>query len=137
MITLIAISITLALLAVAALHIVWGLGIWWPVRDEATLVASAVGFNGATRMPGPVPCFFVAAFLVLGAVWPWLPAGWLRVLGLGVAATTLLIRGFLPWRSSWRALTPQQPFARLDKKLYGPACLALGTGFAILFFQAL
>jgi hypothetical protein len=29
-------------------------------------------------------------------------------------------------------LTPEPPFAKLDKRIYGPLCFPLGAGFALL-----
>lgn len=133
--TVMALAMSGVLLALAAIHVLWAIGFWWPIRDEDELVSAAVGLRGATRMPGPIPCSLVAVGLIAGAWWPWLPDGVLRQLGLGVLATVFVIRGFLPWRPVWRSLTSREPFATYDRRYYGPICLGLGAGFTVLFLK--
>jgi hypothetical protein len=130
--TSVAILLSLVLGALALLHLLWAIGLWWPVADERRLVATVVGIAGAERMPGPIPCALVVVAMLSAITWIWLPDGTLRQVGLVLAATVLIIRGFLPWRPVWRRLTPQEPFATLDRRVYGPLCLALGAGFAAL-----
>lgn len=53
---------------------------------------------------------------------------------VAVAALAVIFSGrglssFTPW---FRASQSEEPFATLDRRLYGPLCLALGTGFAVL-----
>ena len=43
-----------------------------------------------------------------------------------------LARGIAGYTDRWRQLTPEQPFARLDRKYYSPLCLVLGLFFIIL-----
>jgi hypothetical protein len=129
--TFLALLMTAVLLSLAGLHVLWGIGLWWPIRDERALVAAVVGVRGAERMPGPIPCALVAVALLAAAQWLWLPQGALRQAGLIIAATVFLIRGLVPWRPFWRTLTPQQPFSRLDRQFYSPLCTALGAGFAL------
>ena len=124
------------LLAIAGVHILWGIGFWWPIRDERRLVAAVVGFKDAERMPGAIPCALVAVALIAAAWWPWFGPGAVRQAGLIIAATVFAVRGILPWRPFWRAMTPQQPFARLDRWAYGPACLALALSFALMAWSA-
>jgi len=122
--------LTALLVALALLHILWAIGFWWPIRDERRLVAAVIGIRNAHRMPGPIPCALVAVLLLAGAMCLWLPPGTLRQTALLVAATVCLIRGFVPWRPLWRSLTPTEPFATLDRRVYGPLSLLLAVGFA-------
>jgi hypothetical protein len=128
--TLVASLLSGVLLLIAAVHVLWAVGFWWPIRDEERLVAAVVGTRNATRMPGPIPCALVAVALITAAWWPWFAPGWLRQGGLVLLATVFLIRGILPWRAGWRRMTSQEPFRTLDSRYYGPLCLALGLGFA-------
>jgi len=121
---------SVVLLAIAAVHVLWGIGVWWPVRDERRLVATVVGTRNAERMPGPIPCALVAVGLIAAAWWPWYAPAGVRRAGLVVLATVFLIRGILPWRAGWRRMTSQEPFRTYDTRYFGPLCLALGTGFA-------
>lgn len=127
------------LLAIAGLHLAWGLGVLWPVTNETQLVATVIGIKGVSRMPDLFPCLAVAAALmtVAGLAWWQVKApGWLPQLAVLAAAAVFLVRGAVVWTPFWRALTPQQPFARLDVMLYGPLCLALGAGLVVIALRA-
>uniref|UniRef100_UPI0040482795 DUF3995 domain-containing protein n=1 Tax=Yoonia sp. TaxID=2212373 RepID=UPI0040482795 len=118
-----------AVLALASLvHALWGFGIWFPIRDEERLVRYVVGAGGATRMPGPIPCALVALglFIVICALIT--QPSWLGNLVLWISAPVFLFRGVLAWVPMWRRMTPQEPFATLDRYVYGPVCIALGLG---------
>ena len=43
-----------ALIVIAAVHLLWALGFWWPIKDEAALARAVVGTKGIDRMPGAV-----------------------------------------------------------------------------------
>ena len=137
---LLASTLSLVLLVITTLHVYWGIGGIWPGSDAASCARAVVGFRGVQEMPSPAASFAVAACLALATLWP------LALEGVfaspfpkqGLAATALLIglvflgrgiAGFTPW---WRRLAPEQPFARLDQRLYSPLCLLIGAGFAIL-----
>ncbi len=135
--TALMLGLSAVLIVIGAVHVTWALGLWWPLGDEDRMVRAAVGTRGATRMPGPIPCALVAVVLMIGAAWPWFPAGWLRSTGLALAALGFGLRGAMPWVPLWRRLTPQEPFATLDRRFYGPLCLAVAAGFLILFAKAL
>ncbi len=126
-------SILIALLgAVALIHGLWAIGFWFPIRDEARLVRAVVGAKDASRMPGPIPCSFVAAALLVVIFALLSPAYWVRDLVLSIAAVAFILRGFLAWVPMWRRMTPQEPFATLDRYAYGPLCLVLGMGIVVL-----
>lgn len=137
---ILALLLSLILLAITTLHVYWGIGGIWPGRDAKSCAHAVVGFHGVDEMPSPFASFAVAACLALATLWP------LALEGVfaspfpkqGLAATALLIglvflgrgvAGFTPW---WRRLTPELPFARLDQRLYSPLCLLIGLGFAVL-----
>lgn len=133
--TLIAAALCLILLAIAALHLAWGLGLPWPGADETQRVATVIGLRGHTRMPGFLPSLAVAVALCVVVVligWNTLTASPLTRVGLLTAAGVFLLRGIAPWLQVWRRLTPQQPFARLDCRVYGPLCLVLGVGLVFI-----
>lgn len=129
---LISVLLSVVTLGIAAIHILWGIGYWWPIRSEEVLVRAVVGFKGATRMPGPIPCALVAVALIFAANFPWFPYGILRTIGLWTCAVVFLSRGLFPYLPFWRRMTPQKPFATLDRTRYGPLCLLLGAGYVIL-----
>jgi hypothetical protein len=120
-------ALSLILLTIAALHILWAIGFWWPIRDEARLTAAVVGAPGMTRMPGAVPCALVAVALITAAWWPWFAPAAVRSLGLWAMVTVFALRGIAPWLPVWRRLVPQEPFATLDRRAYGPLCLLIAA----------
>ena len=128
------------LLLVTALHAYWAIGGIWPGTDSASCARAVVGFRGVDEMPAPFACFAVAACLVLATLWPMALVGVFAspFPAVGLAAGAFLIglvflgrgiAGFTPW---WRGLAPEQPFARLDLRLYSPLCLLVGAGFIVL-----
>jgi hypothetical protein len=78
---------------IALVHSVWALGLWIPMRDEASLVRAVVGAKGATRMPGPIPCLLVAAGLVSVMVALAFGPTIVRTGVLGLAGSVLCVRG--------------------------------------------
>jgi hypothetical protein len=124
-----------ALLAAAALHLLWAIGFWWPIRDEAALARAVVGVRGIKRMPGAAACSAVVVALLFAAMWArtlvrvdhWL----VTAVGLALAAV-FLGRGAATYAGLIRRLAPEEPFAALDRRWYAPLCLAFGAGFLIL-----
>lgn len=126
---------TSAVLAgLSTLHAAWGFGSSFPFRDHTTLADTVAG---ARTVPRSRECFAVAGLLLTAAALvsdavP-LRADVRRLGALGVA-TVLGGRGILgltgrtdtvvPW-------TPSDRFTRLDRRYYGPLCLALAVGAAI------
>ena len=143
--TLLAATIAIVLIAIAALHAYWGFGGVWPGRDAADCARRVGGFRGARQMPGPLPSFAVAAALLAAAALVVLegdlvavpvPAGLISFATL-CAALVFFGRGVAGFTPAWRRLTPEQPFATLDVRYYSPLCLAIGAGLAILALQGL
>lgn len=129
----------IVLLAIAALHVLWALGVWWPAASEAGLAHAVAGFRGANRMPGAAPAVVVAVLLTGAALWPWVgPALGRGLYRAGLVALALVFagRGVAAWLPAWRRLTPVEPFATLDRRYFGPLCLLLGAGFALILMEA-
>jgi hypothetical protein len=129
--------LSVALIILAAIHLLWAFGYWFPIAEEEALVSAVVGTRGATRMPGPIPCALVTVALMFCAAAPWWPDGWFRTLVMAIAVVVFLVRGIAAYSKAWRRITPVEPFATLDRTRYGPLCLAIGTGFAILLIAPL
>lgn len=121
--------LSFVMLVVAALHLLWAIGYWLPIRDETALARAVVGAKGIEKMPGAVPCALVVVALLF-AVWClWWPQGVVRALAVGAISTVFLVRGAVAYTGFWRKLTPVEPFATLDRRYYAPLCLAIGFGF--------
>src|SRR5262245_33672930 len=115
--------LSIALLAIAALHAYWGLGGLWPRTSAADLARAVVG-DGRTRMPAPWSCFAVAVLLAVMAIWPWLllrhPVGQ-PVLAAAIVITAIfLLRGLAGYSPRWRKRFSAEPFATLDMRFYSP-----------------
>lgn len=129
---ILALIVSLILLTLAAVHMLWGFGYWFPIRDEATLVRAVVGTRDVERMPGPIPCGIIAALLLILIMTLLGGTGLTRSLILGAAVIVFAVRGVLPLTRFWRRLTIQEPFATYDKTYYGPGSLVLSALIAIL-----
>ena len=121
--------LTFVLLVIAALHLLWAIGYWLPIADEAALARAVVGAKGVDKMPGAVPCAMVVVALLFAMMCLWWPPSALRSLALGAIGAVFLARGVVAYTAFWRRLTPAEPFATLDRRYYGPLCLVIGIGF--------
>jgi hypothetical protein len=135
--------VALVLFAIAALHAYWGFGGVWPGTDAASCARTVGGFPGSSRMPGPGPCLAVTATLAAAALIALAQGGWivlplpalLFTLGAAGAALVFLGRGIAGFTPAWRRLTPEMPFARLDRQYYSPLCLLIGAAFVALVLK--
>jgi hypothetical protein len=133
--TILALALSIVLAAIAVLHLSWALGHWWPLRDETALARAVVGRRGITRMPGAVPTALVVVALLGVLRWVWLMRAhdhWLVTLGGLAIAAVFLARGAASLAGVMARLMPEEPFATLDRRYYGPLCLALGLGVLVL-----
>ena len=119
------------LVVLAALHVAWGGGSSFPLADRDDLAEAVVG---TSIVPGPLPCFGVAAALLVAASavqnrprWP----GRLRRLALAGIAAVFGGRGLLGLAGRTSVVSPGSDgarFRRLDRRLYAPLCLVLAAG---------
>ncbi|SLN40628.1 DUF3995 domain-containing protein [Pseudooctadecabacter jejudonensis] len=124
------------LVVIAAIHLLWALGFWWPIKDEASLARTVVGTRGITKMPGPIPCALVVVALLFAAAWPWFPPGILKTAGLFAIAVVFQVRAVAAYSTMMKRLAPEQPFRRLDETVYGPICIFFGLVFMLLSSQS-
>ncbi len=122
------ILLTAILGLIALVHLAWGFNIWIPIRDEAALARTVVGAKDVTRMPGTIPCLLVVAGLLAVIAALWLPQFWIARAVLWIAVCVFVMRGIIPYTSLWRKMTPEEPFATYDQRLYGPLCVGLSIG---------
>jgi hypothetical protein len=120
-----------ALLALAALHVAWGLGSSFPFKNRDDLADAVIGTDA---VPSPRACMAVASLLALAATFvigvkP-LPQR-LRTVALRVVTAVLTTRGVagaLGRTSTFSPGSDSPTFMRLDKRLYSPLCLWLAAG---------
>lgn len=124
------------LIGTAGVHVLWALGIWWPVRDEAALARTVVGAPGITQMPPGWAAGLVAIALLIAALVLYgltngsamAPSWILTKMGWGLVAVFGL-RGLISYLFLSRARRMEEPFARLNLIFYSPLCLILALGF--------
>ena len=117
------------LFALAGLHAAWGAGSAWPLPDREALADAVIG---AAEVPPPAACFAVSGALAAAGA---LVAGWpggsrpaIRRLGTAAVVGVLAGRGALGLAGRTRLVSPTSTsarFARLDRRVYSPLCLAL------------
>ena len=119
------------LVAIAGLHVAWGMGSSYPFQSRDELADSVVG---TSEVPSPMACMAVAGLLVLAAAlvagFPPLPKR-VRTIALRVVTAVLTTRGVAGALGRTSTLAPgsdSPTFARLDKRLYSPLCLWLAAG---------
>ncbi len=142
MITLVAIAAALILMILAILHAAWGFGSTWPEEDSQSLARRVAGFKGIRQMPRPAACFFVAAVLAFAALialtavhlLPTSYPHWLILTALSAIAAVFTLRGLIAYTPQWRERTPEEPFASLDRRIYGPMCLIIGGALTLIVF---
>ena len=75
------------LAVVAALHVYWGFGGFWPGHDSRSLADTVVGVTKDGRSPGSLECLAIVVLLTVAALIP-------------LAAHDILLRSILPWATS-------------------------------------
>ena len=119
------------LVGMAALHVGWGAGASFPFADRETLADTVAGSSLAPR---PRDCFAVAGLLLgaAGLVGDVLPIGptarRLGVLGVALVLGGRGVLGVAGRTGSIVSWTPSERFNELDRRYYGPLCLALSGG---------
>lgn len=127
-----------ALFALAGIHLYWAFGGLWPGHDEASLVEQVVGRTRGMRAPSRVSGVAVALALATGGLLvaatlapptPWDRLAWVGRWGL---LSVFLGRGLATYVSSVFRYADGTPFASLNRRAYGPLCLAIALGLLTL-----
>jgi len=133
---IIAAVVGIALLALAIAHLLWSVGINWPIRDPRLLAQTVVGTPGIERLPKAMSfgVFLItgAACIIAFAVADPSSGGAPLTALAAFCAVIFLARGAVGFTAGWEARTPEEPFRSLDRKTYSPLCLGIGAGFVIL-----
>ncbi len=123
--------------AIAAIHILWAFGVYWPARSGKELSAMVAGVQNPNTMPPTALTIFVAGcFSAMGiaALWaagvidlPWLAAiqGKLALL----LAAIFVGRGVLTYMPFGPLTKACEPFRTLDRRAFAPLGIFLGLGF--------
>jgi len=125
------------LLALAGIHLYWAFGGRWPGHDEASMVEHVVGRTRGMRAPGPLASVAVALALaaggglVLASLTPTAWDGWLKATRWGLFVV-FAGRGLATYVPPVFRYAEGTPFATLNRRAYGPLCLAIALGLLIL-----
>jgi hypothetical protein len=126
------------LFALAGIHLYWAFGGRWPGHDEASMVEHVVGRTRGMRAPGLAASLAVALALAAGGLLvaatllpptPWDRLAWLGRWGL---MAVFLGRGLATYVPPVFRYAEGTPFASLNRRAYGPLCLAIALGLLIL-----
>ena len=128
------------LMLIGLVHLSWALGSTFPRKDEQTLARTVVGSRGIEKMPPRWASAFVAVCLFIAGLWalalrdygPLKLPQLIDLLG-GLAITAAFtLRGVLGVLPTFERLAPEQPFLKLNRRVYSPLCFLIGVGFALL-----
>jgi hypothetical protein len=140
-----AVILSVALLAIAGVHLYWGLGGFWPAYDNDSLVGMVVGLTPGNAMPPLWACVVMAicvmvpvvAVLLIAFGWrlalPRLFA-WIPTAALWSCVFVFVTRGLATYTPIFDA-AQSTAFFDLNRMFYGPLCLALGAGLAMVWFS--
>lgn len=132
-----ALILAAALFALAGIHLYWGFGGRWPGHDETSMVEHVVGRTRGMRAPGFLASAAVALALAAGGVLvlaaltstAWDP--WLKSARWGLFAV-FAGRGLAAYVPPVFRYAEGTPFATLNRRAYGPLCLAIALGILVL-----
>ena len=132
-----ALILAATLFALAGVHLYWAFGGRWPGHDEASMVEHVVGRTRGMRAPGLAASVAVALALAIGGALvlgsqvttPW--DGWLQAARWGLLAV-FAGRGLAAYTPPVFRDAEGTPFATLNRRAYGPLCLAIALGLLVL-----
>ena len=138
---LIASFVCIALLAISVAHLVWAVGLSWPLRDRKLLAQTVIGFAGVEKMPHPLLTLAVAggtfyAAMITLAIADHDGGGMaLNIVG-GIIGAIFLARGIIGYTPQWQAMTSEPIFRLNDRRVYSPLSLFIGIGlFALIILR--
>jgi hypothetical protein len=132
----------IALLALGLAHLIWAMGITWPIRSQKLLAQTVVGTAGIEHMPSRLASFSVGVFILAAGIVCLALADdvsggvLLTVAGFGFGLL-FLARGIVGFTRWWAAQTPEPSFRFNDRRVYSPLCILLGAGFLVLCLMRL
>lgn len=130
---LLALLLAGVLFLLSAVHLYWGFGGRWPGHDEASMVEHVVGRTRGMKAPSLAASVAVALALAAGALAlaaiypPTLLEPWLKAARWALFAV-FFGRGVATYVPPVFRYAEGTPFWRLNRRAYGPLCLAIALG---------
>ncbi len=129
---------------IAAIHILWAFGVYWPARSGKELSAMVAGVQNPDTMPPTALTVVVAGcFSAMGIAALWeagmIDLPWIAVLQgkIAVLLTVIFIgRGVLTYLPIGPLTKACEPFRTYDRRAFAPLSLCLGLGFLWLALNA-
>ncbi|KRA66232.1 hypothetical protein ASD79_02825 [Caulobacter sp. Root655] len=134
---MLAVLLAATLLALAGIHLYWAFGGRWPGHDEASMVEHVVGRTRGMRAPSLLSGLVVAlalatgGALVLATLAPTAWDGWPKA-ARWVLFAVFAGRGLVTYAPPVFRYAEGTPFATLNRRAYGPLCLAIALGILVL-----
>lgn len=122
------------LILLAAIHLYWGFGGRWPGHDEASMVEHVVGRTRGMKAPSLAASVAVALALaaggglVLATIVPPTPFEPALKAARWVLFAVFALRGVATYVPPVFRYAEGTPFWRLNRRAYGPMCLAIALG---------
>ncbi len=140
---LIPIAIFLVLTAMALLQSAWAFGMLWPGIDQQSLAHTVAWDVNITQLP-PFPITFGVAIAIFAAgvcaLWGAhlinLPLpNWVQKTSIIVLTFIFTIRGIVTYLPNGPFANAVEPFKTLDATFYAPLILAIGAGYAYIWYS--
>lgn len=139
-----ALAVIAILIALAGLHLYWGLGGRWPGHDDQSLVEMIIGRTPGMKMPDFWAALFVAGALMTSAALVALACGvvprpgiaWsaqIVMLGFWISCSVFALRGFAGFVPGIFSYADGTPFAQLNLFFYSPLCLGIAAGYILAY----
>lgn len=135
---LLALLIAGILFLLAAIHLYWGFGGRWPGHDEASMVEHVVGRTRGMKAPGLLASAAVALALAIGGglvlatIFPPPPLEPLLQAARWILFAVFAGRGLAAYVPPVFRYAEGTPFWRLNRRAYGPLCLAIALGICAI-----
>lgn len=132
--------LSLITFAIGVLHVLWAARLTFPFRDEQALARAVIGRRGIADMPRPESCLLAAAIflataalaMALGYSYENSHSKWMLAFAGLFTGQVFLFRGLIGVLPAFERALPEQPFLRLNRRLYSPLSAAIGIGFIAL-----
>ncbi len=135
---MLAVLIAGVLFLLAAIHLYWGFGGRWPGHDEASMVEHVVGRTRGMKAPSIVASTAVALALtvggglVLATLFPPTPVEPLLKSARWALLAVFAGRGLATYVPAVFRYAEGTPFWLLNRRAYGPLCLAIALGICAI-----